>query len=524
MQYADLGKSPIAVTTPTGADVGGEPLYDELSAEIKKLSSPTAVGGIDWQAIERIACDILATKSKHILVACCLAIARQHNAGWHGFAEGAIVLRDLLTIYWDSCFPVKKRMRGRINAISWWQEMTDGLINSSEGEQWGKEERAALLTTLEEIDRFLGDQMEDAPVLRPTIQALGGHITEIETEEPQQDPPPQATTDTTRPETRAQPETRPSTPAPATRPKAPPASSEELSPEKNLARGCEYLRLVATQLLQNDPCHPLAFRLNRIIAWFPLDTLPPATDGATMLPPPDGQLISGLHNLAAAGNWTGLLQAAEQQVRQYLFWLDLHRFVATALERLGRDLAREGVTCEILLLLKRLPGLEKLSFSDGTPFADPATRDWLKELQAGGQRTGNQAAVTQEAGESLEKQVAKAQALATDNKLGEALQVLHQGLQTAQGGRSRLLWSLAICRLICRSRQPLIAIPLAATLMEQLDRHALEQWEPILAEDILVMVHQVVRLQEKNEQNQEQLRTVLGRLAVLNPARALEIL
>jgi type VI secretion system protein VasJ len=281
---------------------------------------------------------------------------------------------------------------------------------------------------------------------------------------------------------------------------------------------------VATQLLQNDPCHPLAFRLNRIIAWFPLDTLPPATDGATMLPPPDGQLISGLHNLAAAGNWTGLLQAAEQQVRQYLFWLDLHRFVATALERLGRDLAREGVTCEILLLLKRLPGLEKLSFSDGTPFADPATRDWLKELQAGGQRTGNQAAVTQEAGESLEKQVAKAQALATDNKLGEALQVLHQGLQTAQGGRSRLLWSLAICRLICRSRQPLIAIPLAATLMEQLDRHALEQWEPILAEDILVMVHQVVRLQEKNEQNQEQLRTVLGRLAVLNPARALEIL
>jgi len=525
MQNAELGKIPIAEGSPTGTDVSGDPLYDHLSAEIKKLSSPTAEGGIDWQVIERLSAEILATKSKHILVACCFAIARLHNSGWHGFVEGAGVLRDLLLTYWDSCFPVKKRMRGRKNAISWWQEMIEGQISSSEGEQWQPDERAALLATLEDIDRFLAEQMEDAPVLRPTIQALSGHITEVEGAAPEVPPAPEpASVKAETPDSQAQPAAKPATPTPAPRQKEAPAPSEDLPPEKNLAHGCEYLRLVATQLLQSDPFHPLAFRLNRIIAWFPLDTLPPANEGATMLPPPDPQIASSLQSLAASSNWPGLLQAAEQQVRQYLFWLDLHRYVATALERLGRELAREGVACETLLLIRRLPGLEKLAFSDGTPFADPATRDWLRGLQTGGQSGTGQSSKMEQTGDDLSAQVAKAKALATDNKLGEALELLQQGVKSAQGGRSRLQWTLAICRLISRSQQPLVAIPLAATLLEQLDRHGLEQWEPALAEEVLVMAYQVLRLQEKDEQSHQRLQTVLSRLAVLNPARALDLI
>lgn len=521
MEYADLGKRPITEDAPTGADVSGDPLYERLSAEIKKLSSPTAEGGIDWQIIERLAVEILATRSKHILVACCLNIALQHTAGWQGFARGATVLRDLLLTYWESCFPVQKRMRGRVNAIVWWQEMTEALIGATEGEQWDRESRTALLATLEEIDRFLGDTMEDAPVLRPTIQALAGHITEKITEAPPKEestPPPTAEAHRA---SAAQ-----SPPAPATssppRQQATAALSEDLPPEKNFARGSDYLRLVATQLLHSDPMHPLAFRLNRIVAWFPLEALPPASDGVTMVPPPDAQAISHLQNLAAVGNWSNLLQTAEQQVRQSLFWLDPHRYVATALERLGRDLAREGVACEILLLIKRLPGLEKLAFSDGTPFADPATRDWLNELR-GGAAAAQSSAPAQRGGD-FDEHLAKAQALAADNKLSEALQVLHQGLQTAVGGRARLQWTQAICRLVCRSQQPSIALPFATTLLEQLDRHGLEQWEPSLAEEVLVTVYQVLRLQEKDEQGGQRMQAVLSRLAVLNPARVLELL
>lgn len=523
MEYADLGKTPITDDAPTGADVSGNPLYDQLSTEIKKLSSPTAEGGIDWQVIERLAVEILATRSKHILVACCLNIALQHTAGWQGFAQGVAVLRDLLLTYWENCFPVLKRMRGRVNAIVWWQEMIEARIGATEGEQWDTESRTAMLATLEEIDRFLGDTMEDAPVLRPIIQALAGHITEKITEAPPKEeliPAPAAEAN--------RPPAAQSPPALATssppRQQATAAPSEDLPPEKNFARGSDYLRLVATQLLHSDPMHPLAFRLNRIVAWFPLEALPPANNGATMVPPPDAQTISQLQNLAAAGNWSDLLQAAEQQVRQSLFWLDPHRYVATALERLGRDLAREGVACEILLLIKRLPGLEKLAFSDGTPFADPATRDWLNELRTGGGAAAAQPSAPALRGGDFDEHLAKAQALAADSKLSEALQVLHHGLQTAVGGRARLQWTQAICRLVCRNQQASIAAPFATTLLEQLDRHGLEQWEPSLAEEVLVTVYQVLRLQEKDEQGGQRMQAVLNRLAVLNPVRALELL
>ena len=118
--------------------------------------------------------------------------------------------------------------------------------------------------------------------------------------------------------------------------------------------------------------------------------------------------------------------------------------------------------------------------------------------------------------------VNKAQALATGNKLGEALQSLQQGSESATSGRSRLQWNLATCRLLCRSQQPLLAAPFASTMLEQLKQHGLEQWEPSLAEEVLVTVYQVLRLQEKDEQ--ERMQSVLHRLTVLNPARALDLI
>ena len=169
--------------------------------------------------------------------------------------------------------------------------------------------------------------------------------------EPQQ-PPPAAASFTPQGQPAA------AAPAPSSHPRqeAMPTPSEELPPEKNLALACDFLRLVSSQYLQSDPCHPLAFRLNRIIAWFPLDSLPLADNGTTMVPPPDSYKITALQNLAASNNWADLLETAEQQITQYLFWLDLQRHAATALERLGRDLARDGVVYETLLLIKRLPG------------------------------------------------------------------------------------------------------------------------------------------------------------------------
>ena len=522
-EHADLGKAPVSEALPAGADLAAEPLYEQLSVEIKKLSSPTAEGSLNWTTIQNLAVEILSTKSKHILVACCLSIAWYHTAGWHGFAEGVRVVKDLLLTYWEQCYPEKKRMRGRRNALVWWKEQIDRLIETSENEQWDSGARLALLDALGEIDRFLGEQMEDAPLFRSTIQAISARITESPARAPEPAPHPSGGEESA-PRPPAGGEARPlAAPSESGQRKEPAAPVDNVPPEKNFARGCEFLRLTATQLLQNDPFHPLAFRLNRIVIWFPLDTLPPASDGATLLPPPDGQLIASLRQLAASGNWPGLVQAAEAQVRQHLFWFDLSRYVAEALCRLGKELASEGVAYETWLLTRRIPGIEKLTFNDGTPFADQATRDWLKELHPGPAASGKPATPAGQGGQEPTEKLAQAQELAQDNQLAEALQLLRQGMQTAGSGRERLLWTMGFCRLLCRQQHAALALPFSETLLAQLDHHGLEQWEPDLAEEALAVAYQVLRLQGKDAEGGQRMNAVLNRLALLNPARALDV-
>ena len=60
----------------------------------------------------------------------------------------------------------------------------------------------------------------------------------------------------------------------------------------------------------------------------------------------------------------------------------LHALVAEALDSLGDGYvnAQEAVCQETALFIHRLPALIDLNFSDGTPFADSETRQWLNNI------------------------------------------------------------------------------------------------------------------------------------------------
>ena len=58
-------------------------------------------------------------------------------------------------------------------------------------------------------------------------------------------------------------------------------------------------------------------------------------------------------------------------------WLDPQRYASLGLERLGHDAARNTVLREVGALLARA-ALADLTFNDGTPLADPVTKDWIE--------------------------------------------------------------------------------------------------------------------------------------------------
>ena len=72
-------------------------------------------------------------------------------------------------------------------------------------------------------------------------------------------------------------------------------------------KGLEILGRAAALFTQQDPLNFLSFRLNRIAAWTSVTALPPATAGKTLIPAPDGQIISALENLYQSRSWRDLL-------------------------------------------------------------------------------------------------------------------------------------------------------------------------------------------------------------------------
>jgi len=511
MARRDLGKAPISEGSPAGQDIRNEPDFEALSREIEKMSSSTISGTVDWNRVLQLSEDILTNKSKDLLVLSYFSVALLKTAGLRDFAESVHILRDTLELFWEDMFPIKKRMRGRKNAIEWWQEKVSTDLRDLTTQKWPKQEHDDFLEDLNAIDAFLAENMEEAPLLLPMINAIAALVESIvENPAPEATLPP-ATTGLIKESAATTQAPRPGTVDPS-----------ETDTDKLLNQGLEILGRAATLLTQQDPLNMISFRLNRIAAWTAVTALPPATAGKTLIPAPDGQIISVLENLYQSRSWRDLLDAAESRVRQFLFWLDLSRYVTEALEQLGRQDGSEAVAAETCQYLKRLPGMERLAFDNGTPFANEETRIWINSLNrqttsGGGAAAGDGTDIRQ----VVEKQVQEAEKASRDNRLPAALGAFTDKLNHANSARERFIWQFGLCRLLLQVKQPRLAAPHLKDLLQTLEMYRLEQWEPDLAVEVLSTALTGLRLQtgQSDESLQE---TVLNRITTLDPVRAME--
>ncbi len=187
MDLTDIGKKPISEAKPSGEDVRYEPEFEELENEIAKLSTPTASEGINWVNVQEKSVDILSGKSKNLLVSCYLSIALMKNENLNGFAVGVHILKDILYEFWESLYPPKKRMRGRVNAIEWWSEKVAQTTAGIKTEKWPQAKYDLFSDDLRAIDSFLGDNVDNAPLLRSMIENLL-ELIEVEVEQPPEQP------------------------------------------------------------------------------------------------------------------------------------------------------------------------------------------------------------------------------------------------------------------------------------------------------------------------------------------------
>ncbi|MDY6903493.1 MAG: type VI secretion system protein TssA [Thermodesulfobacteriota bacterium] len=511
MELAELGKTPISDSSPAGEDVAYEPEFEELQQEIDKLSIATAgAGEVDWNKVEALSRTILAEKAKHLLVAVYLAKALIQNHEFDGLCDGTAVVKDVIENFWDNLYPPKKRKKGRINAIQWWMDQTDRFFQNFSPSPLPEEKVAALKTLMGELDTLLEDKLaDDAPILRPLLQ----HVDRL----------PVASSEAAQPEEdTGSGEASPTAAAPSSGQAMDVPESIESDKDVNRTIKAVFtqINLVARYYRATDLSNPLSYRLNRLVAWLTIDELPLVQDdGNTLLPAPEGAIRSGIENQMTAGNYETVITTAEDQLRQSLFWFDLNRFTAQALEALGGKYAKAGdmVSAETALLIKRLPGLENLTFSDGTPFADNETRAWLKTLTAADETAEPMPGVTEGGLDARVKEVeAEAKDLFRKKERAEAVALLQTGMTGAGSCRERFLFRMALARLFMTMGKTDLTGPHLDEILSDVDTYALETWDPDLAVQGLMLAHE----NAVNEKNQEKGGEILNRIVKINPAAA----
>jgi len=514
---AALGKKPVSPDAPAGADASYEPEYESLQREIDKLSMVSEAGETpDWPLAASLAATILGKKSKDLKVAAYLAEALTRTGRLDGMAQGVHVMRDMVETYWDSLFPPKKRMRGRINAINWWLDKAKAFFASYEPDPLPLETISALKDDLDALDKSLAEKSDDAPPLFSLIESVGRLPVQAPEPAPADDPAQSGQVSPAAAQTPGA-----ATPTAAS---ADPAGSADQAREQ-LKSGLDMLFSASYALFKEDPKAPAPYRLVRLAAWLTLAAAPPAKNGKTMIPPPPPEVGAALEQALSAKNYQAAIENAESHVHEYLFWLDLSRISARGLRGLGEEYqtALDALETETALFVRRLPGLENLAFSDGTPFADEKTKLWIAGLgRSAGGDSGQPGDKSGPEGSEVEGAMDKARELAGKNQAVSAVVLLQDKLGSAKSGRLRLQWRIGLAEILMASGSPESARPIIEQILSDLDEHKLDDFDPDLALSGLLTARQALAA-AGDEAAKARGREVLSRIMRLNPAEGLRL-
>lgn len=522
-------RAPLAGDNPAGKDATFEPDFEQLKGEIDKLTS-MAGSPPNWRDVEKLASDILSEKAKDFRVVTWLALAKMQQNGFTGFAEGLSVMRGLIDEYWATMYPDAKRARARANLISWLEDNSCAFFEQREVTSADGDAVKACDELISAIDSALAEKLGD---LHPGMNKLRGafrnKVRAIPAEAPAA-PPPVSTPQPSAPQQAYSPAPVADAPAPMAAPSLPSASN----PDDAIVaiRECGNAIIgIAKVLRRADPALAWPYRLQRVGNWLGVQRPPPNEANKTRLPPPAADVKKKLQAMMEQQKWMELLAAAEDATADYLFWLDLHRMVAVSMDSLGALFiaSREAVGREVSSFLQRYPAITGLTFSDGSPFADAATKSWLDQEMGkwGGGGGGGSAAASaaSEEDQELAKRFEEAKEMVSTGKVPEGLALAAALAVRAPDARARFRSRLAVAQLAIEGGKMEIARPILEALTGEVEQHGLETWEPVLSSQVYASLLACLQASgaAKTPEAASRQGWLFDRLCRLDPAAALKV-
>lgn len=500
-QHWQAWLEPIDDGNPRGEDASYDDDFLLVKEEIAKLSD------IDATLIMQLSEGLLYERSKDIRIATYYAWARLRLDGIKGFADGLELIAGLVARYDLALFP--QRGESKKLAIEWLgsPKFIDLLEIQTTFQHHELERSIAALSLMMKYTNQWPENFQ--PDLHTLIRLFENRL---EVPEPEPSPTP---------------------------PNASMVSNENCSGNKirqedvrSLSDVLEQARRMSAFLREKPDGYLPAVRLLRSVRWDTVTALPPHdTQYMTRLAAPRMELKQHLNRLWLQQNWLELLEQVERAFSEAAnhFWLDLQRYACDAMLNAGAPyhVWQEICLTDVALMLERLKGIERLAYSDGTPFADAETLAWIatsatmRHLDEG----ETLAPIPVDGSNNWGEIELQAIEIADRDGLEAAFNWMNN-LPDIATDRQRYLHRMLLARLAEYKNKPEVAIRLLVALNERVDTYRLSGWEPDLVFEVKARLLKLTQYQsmlkdaDKNALGKEA-EKLLSELTALNPARAL---
>jgi type VI secretion system protein VasJ len=296
---------------------------------------------------------------------------------------------------------------------------------------------------------------------------------------------------------------------------------------------CRTTVLKAAELLwAQDRTMAWAYYLQRAGAWMTVRTPPPVSSPdspKTGIPVPPAVVRRSVEDAFSRSRWADVLSEGEPLAGKYIYWLDLHRMVSVALDGLGPSYAEANaaVRSQVRGFVERFPAIPRLAFADGTPLASDETQTWIASL-AGSAGAGESAAAAaeREAAAESDAAVAAAREALQGGRVGEGVGLLLAVSRRASQGRDGFEKLLLAARMAVEGKKPALARPLLEDLLQRIDDHQLETWQPELCVAVYTTVLEALRASKPAAADKPPRETeagILEKICRLDPALAVRL-
>lgn len=469
--------------TSFGEDINYDPEFELVKAEILKL------GGLDYDLIEQKSLALLSGKSKDIRLFLFLGMCYMRRNEWESFCDCFDALGQLIEKDYNALFP--QRPRAKQLAFGWLgEDRFLDLIDKSVPSPDAHESFKRLVDSLAKLKVKLDIEFPNgSPFPARLYQSAQKWVkaTEPKKEAPPPPAPVQQQATVSQPQATPLSQTTSGAPVTATG-TAGAGNAAPAGPMENVKDALELVRKAAIFLIEKEPLKPAGYRLMRSVRWDAIENAPVVTEGnLTRLDPLPEERRNFLQGLLGKGDFKVAFETVEKAFSSgvTLYWLDLQRIATTAAKQLGPtyDAVRNAIQLETALFVKRVPKILTLAYSDGTPFCDPATLDWINSdvaamLSSGKGGGGN-------VNDEVEADKRAANDLASGNKVDDAIDLLMSKINESGSERDNFRRRVVIASIMISSKRPDIAIYILENLVEIIDKNNLVTWEPSLAAEAL---------------------------------------